>query len=288
MSVAAGQPFRSGSVVSQSVSTLRENIVSFMLIALIVTVLMWVAVFVVVLIFFGGAMVGASSESDPDGMGMMGLASLGVTAVVGVLVIFVVIMAINQLGVAAITYGTIQFLRGRKAGIGECLSRGLSVMGPVLGVAILGFLIIGVAAALGYYILSFIHAVLGWLAAFVVFVAGFILIWVAVPAAVAERRGVVASLLRSVALTEGYRWHILGILLIIIAAIIAIAIALWIIVAVVGWISTGLGGVLDLILNAGFSLAITAFTATVAAVGYYQLRVAKEGVGIEDIARVFD
>jgi len=287
MSVTTVQPFRIGGVISQTFSTLLNNLVTFLTISLIVTVLMYVVVFVVGMVVFGAAMMGTSGM-DPAGGGMMGLPALGAGAILGGILIFVLMMAVNQLGVAAITYGTVQFLRGRKAGIGESLSRGLSVIGQVLGVAILGSLAVAVAAGIVFFILSFIHEILGALAAAVVGVAGFIVLWVAVPVAVIERPGVVASLQRSIALTAGYRWHILGIFLLLFVIAIAIGIAVGIVVAIIGFISEGLGGIMSFLLNIGFSLVITALAATLAAVGYYSLRVAKEGVDIADIARVFD
>jgi hypothetical protein len=287
MSVTTAQPFRIGGVMSQTFSTLMNNLVTFLVISLIVTVLMYVVIFVVGMVVFGAAMMG-SSGMDPASAGMMGLMSLGFGAILGLIVIFVLMMAVNQLGVAAITYGTVQYLRDRKAGIGECLSRGLSVVGPVLGVAILGWLIVAVAAGIAYYILSFVHEILGALAVAVIAVAGFIVLWVAVPVAVIERPGIVASLQRSVALTAGYRWHVLGVLLLLIVITIVVGIAVGIVVAIISLISSGLGGVISFLLNIGFSLVITALAATLAAVGYYHLRVAKEGVDIGAIAKVFD
>jgi hypothetical protein len=286
MSIATTQPFRIGGVISQTFSTLTNNLVTFLAIALIVTILMYVVIFVVGMVFFGAAMMGGAGM-DPGG-GMMGLASLGIGAILGLIVVFVLVMAVNQLGVAAITYGTVQYLRDRKAGIGECLSRGLSVIGLVLGVAVLGSLIVAIGAGIAYYILSFIHGIVGALAAAVIGLGGFIVLWVAVPVAVIERPGVVASLQRSVSLTAGYRWHILGVFLLLLVITILIGIAVGIVIAIIGWISTGLGGIVSFLLNIGFSLVITALAATLAAVGYYNLRVAKEGVDIADIARVFD
>jgi hypothetical protein len=45
-----------------------------------------------------------------------------------------------------------------------------------------------------------------------------------------------------------------------------------------------IGGIIQGLLNAVFMV----FSAVLVAVGYYQLRVAKEGVDIGDIAKVFD
>ncbi len=280
--------FRVGGVIMQSFATLRNNLVSFLLIALIITVLMYVVAFVIAFIFIGALFMGGSSAMESGGMNMLSNPSFGFSAIVGIIIAFVIIMAIDQLGVAAITYGTVQDLRSRKAGIGECLSQGLAVVVPVVGVAVLMALIIGVAAFVVYEILSFIHPILGILAAVILAIAGFIVFWVAVPVAVIERPGVVASLMRSVSLTTGYRWHILGIYLLMIVIAIGFVIVLGIVTAIFGFISESLGEIIRFILNLGFSLLATAFVATLAAVGYYSLRVTKEGVDITDIAKVFD
>lgn len=288
MAIATATQFRIGGVIMQSFTTLRNNIVAFLLISLIVTVLTYVAIFVVALVFFGAAFLGGSSAMESGDMGMMGALSLGFSAIIGIIIAFVVVMAINQLGVAAITYGTVQDLRGRKAGVGECLSRGLAVVLPVLGVAVLAALIIAVAAVIAYVILSFIHPVIGFIAAFVLAIAGFIVFWVAVPIAVIERPGVVASLTRSISLTGGYRWQILGIYLLLIVIAIGVVIVLGVVTFIIGAISGTLGSIVQFVLNIGFSLVATAFVAVLAAVGYYSLRVTKEGADIHDIAKVFD
>jgi len=288
MAIATATQFRIGGVIMQSFTTLRNNIVAFLLISLIVTVLTYVAIFVVALVFFGAALLGGSSAMESGGTGMMGALSLGFSAIIGIIIAFVVVMAIGQLGVAAITYGTVQDLRGRKAGVGECLSRGLAVVLPVLGVAVLSALIIIVAAVIAYAILSYIHAVIGVIAAVALGIAGFIFFWVAIPIAVIERPGVVASLTRSISLTAGYRWQILGIYLLLIVIAIGVFIVFWVVTFIISAISGTLGSIVEFVLNIGFSLVATAYIACLAAVGYYSLRVTKEGADIHDIAKVFD
>jgi hypothetical protein len=62
---------------------------------------------------------GGSSAIESGGMGMMSGLSFGFSAIVGIIIAFVIIMAINQLGVAAITYGTVQDLRDLGAHTGK-------------------------------------------------------------------------------------------------------------------------------------------------------------------------
>ncbi len=165
---------------------------------------------------------------------------------------------------ATLIYGTVQELRGQHATIGDCLSRGLSRTIPVLGVAILSM----AAMTAGFIALI---------------IPGYIvmtMLWVAIPVAVVERPGVINSLRRSSQLTKGDRWRIFGIILI-----------LGIIEGVPSQIIENMN-IDDVKVALMLSLAVTAFVgavdAVVTAVGYHDLRVTKEGVGIEEIAAVFD
>jgi hypothetical protein len=105
-------------------------------------------------------------------------------------------------------------------------------------------------------------------------------LWVAIPVAVVERPGPVASLQRSFALTAGNRWKILGIFLLVAAIIVGIVIVM----VIFAFISQTIAMILSLLLYAGLFI----FGAVLSAVGYYRLRVAKEGADIGDIAKVFD
>ncbi len=173
-------------------------------------------------------------------------------------------MLLGMILTAALIYGTFQELRGQRATIGECLSHGLRRAIPVLGVALL------VMAATMAGLIALI-------------VPGFIvmtMLWVAIPVAVVEQPGVINSLRRSSELTKGDRWRVFGILFL-----------LLFMENIVNKIIENMGGS-DVTFILLFSLAISAFVgavgAVVAAVGYHDLRVVKEGVGIDELAAVFD
>jgi hypothetical protein len=108
------------------------------------------------------------------------------------------------------------------------------------------------------------------------------MLWVVIPAAVVERPGVFPSLSRSAALTKGHRWQVFGILLLIGVVYIVASFIVPRIFAAIG------GPVLAQLAQWIVTAAYTAFSAVVTAVGYCTLRLAKEGVGIEEIAKVFD
>jgi len=99
-------------------------------------------------------------------------------------------------------------------------------------------------------------------------------------ACVIERLGPIASLSRSAALTKGLRWRIFGLLLIAGAASTAVSV-----ISNPLQRNFGLPGVIIGFLLTGLA---TAFYNTVVAVQFYDLRVAKEGIGTERIASVFD
>jgi hypothetical protein len=103
----------------------------------------------------------------------------------------VVISAIVQ---GALTRATVADSEGHHATFGECISAGLRVILPLIGVAIL----VGLGVMLGFILLIVPGVIL-------------LLMWsVAAPAVVVERDGVFQALGRSRELTRGARWKILG------------------------------------------------------------------------------
>jgi hypothetical protein len=241
MTTIAARNFSVGTVLSQAISVFVANLVPFVVLALV--------------LLLPSLIYGLAVLADP---------TAGYSA--GTFIAVIIQMVLTQLTTAAITFGTVQYLRGQPVGVGEGLARGLSLILPVIGVAILAGLIIGIGTVL--------LVVPGVIAA--------VMLWVAIPAAVIERPGVVASLKRSADLTKGFRWSVFGILVIIVVAGIVIGLILqFIVLSAAGFTAYS-------IVNWVIQAVFTAFSATAAAVGYYFLRVAKEGADIADIAKVFD
>ena len=189
----------------------------------------------------------------------------------------------GTIATGAMTYGVVQDLRGAPVSIGKAVTiaarRFLPLIGVGLSVGILSFL-------------AFIVFVLGGAllapAGLVLIIPGIIVVaiimcmyFVVAPVCVAERAGVRASLSRSRFLTGGYRWQIFG---------------AYILIAIFGAISSGIaagatsavGGIAATIVGFGVQAIFGAFGAVLAAVLYYQLRVAKEGVDLAKIASVFE
>jgi hypothetical protein len=233
--------FGVGTVLSQALSVFLANLVPFCVLALIV-MLPWL-------------LYSLAATGDPTA----GFSASGLLAIV-------IQMILGQLMAASIAYGSFQYLRGQPVTMGDALSRGLSLILPVIGVAILCGLIIGIGMIL--------LVVPGVIAA--------VMLWVAIPVAVVERPGVVDSLKRSADLTKGNRWNVFGVVLI-------IGIIGWVVGFILGFILLSAAGFTVYSVAIWISQAIFgAFNATAAAVGYYSLRSAKEGIDIGTIARVFD
>jgi hypothetical protein len=188
-------------------------------------------------------------------------------------------LAILQVGAAAIAIGTLQFLRGQQMDFGRCLGQGFAVAAPVSGAALLVGLVTAVPAAA--------LAVLGTIADSPIIFVGLVLaplialpFLVAVPAAALERKGVSSALARSIELTRGSYGRLLGILLLMAAVYVAIVVVMGTAVDVI------VGIILPFSLAA--VLAYGTFAAVLAAVLYLELRRVKEGLGAEDMAKLFD
>jgi hypothetical protein len=116
--------------------------------------------------------------------------------------------------------------------------------------------------------------------------------FVAVPAAVVEGTSASESLARSTKLTEGYRWHAFALFLV----FGGVAVALSLIVGAVAFPTPA--AVQSFVRSPSLALAFAAnvvpnaiagsLYAVFSGVAYYQLRVVKEGIDIEQLAAVFD
>ncbi len=189
--------------------------------------------------------------------------------------ITILLHAFYHVVVAAVAYGAFQDLRGQRATVTGCLATISRLIVPVFGVAI------AVTLAELFGILLFV--VPGLVAATV--------FWLAMPVAVIERPGIERSLGRSYRLTEGCRWKILATILMLTLAASGIDYAYEHVFYIIVY-DAGIGGELvdSAYVVAGYLVEIvtTCWPAVIACVGYYDLRVIKEGIDIEEIAAVFD
>ena len=179
---------------------------------------------------------------------------------------FFLAIVLYTLSQAIVLYGAFQNMRGRPVSLIESLQVGLRRFFPIVGLAI----------GMSFFVM------LGFV---LIFIPGLILLtmwFVATPACVVEKLGPFRSMGRSADLTRGYRWRIFGLMLV-----------LFLISAVAGPIidavlATMGGTMLVLIGSLIWNGIWGAFYAVAAVVAYHDLRVAKEGIDIEQIAAVFD
>lgn len=186
-------------------------------------------------------------------------------------------MVLSSLLAGAVTYAVVEELAARRAGVGASLRVGLARLLPALGVGLLAGL-----AILGGSLLLVIPGLMVACA-----------YYVALPVAVIERPGVVASLRRSAELTRGRRWWILA-LMMVSGAISGVVVTL-VELAVIDRIGAGFDAIVvadDWFLYVSIQVAnwvlSGALGAVLGATAYVGLRNTRDGVGIADLARVFD
>jgi uncharacterized membrane protein len=133
-------------------------------------------------------------------------------------------------------------------------------------------------------VLALLETVLLMLGLILLIVPGIMLytMWlVGVAACVVERTGPWRSLRRSQELTKGHRWKIFGLFLLLLLFSLISPLLQLLLNATAGATAAAIG-------NAIWTAFGSAFSSVVIAVTYYDLRVAKEGIDIEQIASVFD
>jgi hypothetical protein len=197
-----------------------------------------------------------SAEIDPDQISMV----LGLSFVLAMAQ-----MMVSTFSSAVILHGAFQDMRNRPVNLVESLKVGLRRFLPLLGLAFLVALLVLLGIAL-------------------LIIPGLILytMWfVSVAACVVERTGPWTSMRRSRELTKGHRWKIFGVALLLIL--------LSLVSRLLNMVLTSAGGETLALIGGMIWVAISyAFSSVVIAVSYYELRAAKEGIDIEQIASVFD
>lgn len=249
MPVAAGE-FRVGRVLSRSFEVLFQDFGKFVLVGII-------AVIPLAFLSLSGGV------RSYYGVPTQTFGGLGTGITIAVSLSSLLFYAISQ---AITLFGAFQDMRGRPFHLGEAFARAFSRFFPLLGLVISW----GIAIGLGMVLLIVPGLML--LASF----------YVSLPACVVEGLGPLQSLSRSAALTKGHRWKVFGIYLLVAAVSLIVGSLIRIIFARV----TGpVGGILaGLVWNVLFA----AYNSIVITVMYHDLRVLKEGVGIDRIAAVFD
>ncbi len=162
-------------------------------------------------------------------------------------------------------HAAFQDMLGRAIRPGDSLALAIRRFFPVLGALIC----LGLAIGFGFILLVVPGIILALMFA------------ISIPACVVERLGPIASLRRSAGLTKGSRWKILGVaLLLLVLSLVGAALNYM--------FKFGFGLELGSLIGFVIQAVIGAFYSVVGVVMYHDLRVAKEGVGTDRIAAVFD
>jgi hypothetical protein len=163
-------------------------------------------------------------------------------------------------------YGAFQDIRGRPFDLGTSMSRGFRRFFPVLGTSFcFGFVVL---LGLALFVLPGPIILTMYL--------------VAIPVCVVEELGPIRSLDRSRLLTKGHRWQIFAIYVVPVAAI---AVLLFVFMIIGSLVAGAIGSAIAAYLG---SALLSTSEAIVSIVTYHDLRAAKEGLDIEQLAAVFD
>ena len=274
-----GNDFRVGRILDRTISTYRRNLLQFSLVTLAASAAP------VLVATYGGSWSWFPIQARD-------------TTIIFITAITAVVLALFSQSI--IVHGAFQVLRNRPVNLLESTKIGLRRFFPILGliifVAIALFLfvtgmllIVGFATTgLGRYptALIFVPPIAAALASLLVLIFVTLMLiarwFVIIPICMVERLGPWRSLTRSARLTQGHRWRIVGIILMVFVPALIIDGVINVTAMAVGGRMAQFG--VSLLWYAIFS----AFFAILVVVTYYELRSAKDGADIEQIATVFD
>ncbi|UCI06027.1 hypothetical protein [Mesorhizobium sp. B1-1-8] len=165
---------------------------------------------------------------------------------------------------AALMRATIEDLNGKQPSFGDCIQIAIRFLLPTLAIGLL----VGIGAGIGLMLLI-VPGIILWLG------------WsMAVPVLIQERLGVFGSMSRSRALTKGSRWSLFGLFLIIVIIAMIIQWGMLLVLVLFGGIIAEVGAAL---VQTVVSMVLSVATA----VSYVELRQAKEGASIDQLAEIF-
>lgn len=168
----------------------------------------------------------------------------------------------------AVTYGVVQHMRDQKVGTGQLIAVGMQSFLRVLVTGIVTGLIIGI----------------GMLLLVVPGLIAMVILYVAIPVAVIESKGVGDAMRRSAELTRGSRWQIFfAALLVGLVYVGAVLIGTFLMATTVDDTAR-----LPTWFELAIAILLTPFSACMGAACYVMLREGKENVDVQQIAAIFD
>lgn len=258
--ITAGGPqerFDFGRVVGQTFSLIGRNFVLFFLMSII---------------FVGLPQFGLLYARSYAITGQ-GISGLWQVTIVGA----IITMATAFILQGALTRAAVDDLSGSGVKFGAAVGDGLRYFFPLFIVAIL--VMLGIWIGLILLIIPGIILALRWA--------------ITAPVVVIERDGPTRSMGRSAELTEGHRWPIFGLFILYFLLAVAADVVVSQVFSALGAATGVMAGLDSLgVTFMGVSAAVQAFITLISTVGtaalYFELRRVKEGVGVEQIAAVFD
>jgi hypothetical protein len=172
----------------------------------------------------------------------------------------------------ALTRATVAEYEGHRASFGDCIAAAARVLLPLIGAG----LVFAIAVMVGTVLLV---------------VPGIIvmIMWsVAAPAIVVERDGVLKAFGRSAELTQGFKWKIFGLFLV----LLVIYIVLFVVLGIVGLRTISVAAaqgftVAGMVANILTALIVNLLWGTIQPALYLELRQAKEGGSLQNLEEVF-
>ena len=167
---------------------------------------------------------------------------------------------------AALAFGVVRHLRGGHAGFVESFVQFVRGIVPISVVTA----IVGVATGIGLFLFVVPGVVLA------------MILWVAVPAVVVERKGL-RALDRSAELTRGYKGQIFGLALILtLFQLVAVSLAASVAIAITT------DSLLVWSMTRAVGVVFAGIWATAVSVTYHDLRILRDGVDTSTVSRAFD
>jgi hypothetical protein len=199
---------------------------------------------------------------------------------------FPLMLLLNILVSAALTYGVVMELQGQRASLGACITTGLTRFLPALGTMLLMclciggvFICIGFPLGLVFGLMGPVGVALTGIGVWIAFLWILSMLSVATQASVIERPGVLRALGRSRDLTQGHKF------------------AISIVIILVGLLSLGLQTLLQnltlpniplyIYVTLAREILVGSLASVMVGVAYYFLRAEKEGTSADELAAVF-
>jgi hypothetical protein len=245
--------FSAGRVLGRSTSVLLAQLPAFLVIAAV----LFTPVFVVSLIVGPGSVAHGHAADSAD------LAAARSSEIAGQFSVGILAFIAQYLLAGAVAYAALRHLDGRKTGFADAVVGGLRRLLPVVDS---GF-VAGILVGIGFLLLVVPGVILGCM------------LYVAVPAAQAERLDVTHSLGRSMALTRGRRTSVLLVMLASLLPMVLVGVLLPILLA-------DAGRTVALLVGAHAQLLFGLFGGVCMAVGYHDLCAeAPSGDDLPDVRR---